>query len=450
MSRNFCTTGHESEELPLSTSATAIDREDATRRWGLWWVLAIACVARGSACFYWSDEITHDRDAYLGIARNITAGNGFCSPDTTTPTAYRPPLFPLLIGVLAMVLPEAFAVALVNLSAGLATVGAVWVLVDLWWQPDSWKQLAAAMAVAVDPLLLRYTAQPMTECLFTALTAWTLVGITRIWQNPCLPVRTAGLTGAIAGLAALCRPTILPYLGIFTLCLLGFGLRTSGAERRARTRQFAGWAGAGALLVSLWAGRNLAVFHTPLLTTTHGGYTLLLGNNPVFYDEVARRPWGTVWEHDSLIQWQTTIDVDMHREIGPSVDEMTTDRWQSQRAWTTIQSDPAGFRWAMWYRFRSFWSLLPRGPEVKNGIAATLVGVWYALLFTLASIGFGTALLQRRPAVLIGGFLIATIVALHLLYWTDTRMRAPLHPVLITFAAGCMGIVPFRKSSGNG
>ncbi len=433
----------ECEEPPLSFLNAATDPISATNYRGLSWVLGIALILRIGACWIWAADLTHDRDAYLGIARNIAAGNGFCSPDTPAPTAYRPPVYPILIGILQCVLPVAFSVAITNITAGLATVWAVWVLVGLWWQPARWKQVASALAVAADPLLLRYTAQPMTECLFTALTAWLVVGVTRMWLNPEGPRRTALMTGMVGGLAALCRPTIDPYLGILFVCLSLFAPRSPGGGFRARLRQAANYAVAAAIIISLWAGRNLVVFHVPLLTTTHGGYTLLLGNNPVFYDEVARQPWGTVWEHESLLRWQEMLTADMQRELGAPVDEFTADRWHARRAWAAIERDPAGFRRAMWYRVRSFWSLAPRGPEMKHRLVSPLISAWYAALFFLAACGFVSAVCRRQSAALIGGLLIATVAALHVLYWTDTRMRAPLHPVLIAFAAG---VTPFRRA----
>ena len=38
------------------------------------------------------------------------------------------------------------------------------------------------------------------------------------------------------------------------------------------------------LVLSPWAIRNQLQFGRPIVTTTHGGYTLLLANNPEFYD----------------------------------------------------------------------------------------------------------------------------------------------------------------------
>ena len=42
------------------------------------------------------------------------------------------------------------------------------------------------------------------------------------------------------------------------------------------------------LVLSPWMIRNLLVFGEPVWTTTHGGYTLALANNPVYYRESER------------------------------------------------------------------------------------------------------------------------------------------------------------------
>lgn len=407
--------------------------------------MLVALLLRLGACWYWVDDLSRDRDAYLGIARNISAGNGFCSPGTTVPTAFRPPVFPILIGIARWGMPEAVAVAAINIVAGLATVWAVWVLAELWWHPPRWQLMLAGLAIAVDPLLLRYTTQPMTECLFTAVTAWTLVGVTRLWLNPFTSGWTAWLTGLTAGLTALCRPTFYPYLGLVWLGLLFCAARFNLEEFRGRQRQSTHFALAAAAVVSLWAGRNLWVINDPLLTTTHGGYTLLLGNNPVFYEEVARQPWGTVWQHDSLVRWQASLADQMQHDLGDRVSEKQADEWHSRQAWKAINADPVGFRAAVGYRVRSFWSLVPRGPEASGTRFMPMMAVWYAALFLAGAMGFVIAVGRRHPAVWIGGVLIGTVAGLHLLYWTDTRMRAPLHPVLIAFAVG-VGSVRHRRA----
>ena len=60
------------------------------------------------------------------------------------------------------------------------------------------------------------------------------------------------------------------------------------------------------LVLSPWLIRNVLLFGEPIWTTTHGGYTLALANNPVYYDDVLHGPSGRVWTgHDQWLWWDS-------------------------------------------------------------------------------------------------------------------------------------------------
>ena len=71
-----------------------------------------------------------------------------------------------------------------------------------------------------------------------------------------------------------------------------------GRDRQARARSATRLARAGCsalsvlVVLSPWMIRNFVVFGEPVWTTTHGGYTLALANNPVYYREVLHGPPG--------------------------------------------------------------------------------------------------------------------------------------------------------------
>lgn len=400
---------------------------------------------RLAACWYWAADLTYDRDAYLGIAQELAAGHGFCTPGTTQPTAYRPPLLPCLLAGGLLVWPSAGATAAVNVVCGAGTV------LITWWVAQRmlgsfWRSILAASLVAVDPLLLRYTAQPMTECLFAALTVSVVGLLFMAGQTPSCCARWVG-AGVVSGLAALCRPTIWPFLLFVSLAGV---VRHRKALRTLVPSLGTFWLGL-LLTVSPWVLRNAWVLGHPILTTTHGGYTLLLANNPVFYAEVARQPWGTVWDGASLARWQADLHAEMAQELGPAPGEIASDRWQTQRAWKCLREDVPGFLYGMLYRVRSFWSLMPRGEHthvdlhgaarpvgvVSADAVRLLVAVWYALCFGLAAWGM-VRLMQNRAWWAVGLLLgsMGSMQLVHLFYWTDTRMRAPLHPLLAVCAAG--------------
>ena len=396
-------------------------------------VLVLAVVVRVAACIVWSDDLTRDRDVYLGIAQGIADGCGFCTPGSNAPTAYRPPLYPLLLAAGLTSMPPAMATAVVNVLAGVATVLATWGLARRMSESAA-PALIAATIVALDPLLIRHTAQPMTECVFAALVA-AVLWMLSIALRPPHSLRIGVLCGVLLGLAALCRPTIWPFAALVIAI-------TIPRKSQAATTFLALLAGF-LLAVAPWAIRNTIVFGRPIVTTTHGGYTLLLANNPVFYNEVARQPSGAVWTGDSLKAWQQSMLAEAAAELGPGASEIEMDRWQAAQARRHIRNDPSGFANGMWYRVRSFWSLLPRRESL--GPWGWLVAIWYAGLFVAAAVGLWR--LSRRDLrwSMVLFLLIAAIQAVHLFYWTDTRMRAPLHPALAVLAAMAVTKMPRTK-----
>jgi hypothetical protein len=82
--------------------------------------------------------------------------------------------------------------------------------------------------------------------------------------------------------------------------------------------------------------------------------------------------------------------------------------------------------------------------------ARAAVGVWYAAVFTLAVAGLwrGRRELAKTPWIW-GLLLCLAFTAVHSLYWTDMRMRAPLMPVIVLAVARGAGLrttTPIRKS----
>ena len=63
-----------------------------------------------------------------------------------------------------------------------------------------------------------------------------------------------------------------------------------------------------------WALRNARALGEPVWTTTHGGYTLALANNPTYYDEVLDGPPGAVWSGPNQRRWW---DADQPRDGRP-------------------------------------------------------------------------------------------------------------------------------------
>jgi len=308
-------------------------------------LLVFTLLVRGGVLWVMRGNLKQDPDAYREIAENLLRHGEFAlgKPSGTgtggvvTPTAYRPPLYPvvlsnlpsrdgqqvslakvaalhLLLGVATVWLT--YATARRCLSAGptgldknemggslipasrpgLLTVGPPGLMAC------TARPTVAGLIVACDPILLSQQTLIMTETLaaFLAILAlWCLARFdaARSWFN-------AALAGGTIGLAVLCRPTFLPWLGLVAVGMLivrggpNFRFQISDFRFDAvawRLVNFGSLLIAAAAVMSPWAVRNYRLFGKPMITTTHGGYTLYLANNPDFYNYLRGRKFELPW-----------------------------------------------------------------------------------------------------------------------------------------------------------
>jgi hypothetical protein len=419
-------------------------------RHGLLACLILAVVLRGVVLYLHAEELTRDRDAYLGIARSVAEGNGYSTPNLQTPTAFRPPLYPLQLAGFMVILPDAAAVVVLSLIWGVIGVWATW-HAGRWLGLGGHGSLLAAMLVAIDPVLLQYSAQPMTEVACAGLVALLVFWMVRRDGSEAL---RRLVIGVVFGALVLCRPTFWPMaFVVFT----GWGLIQAAAwlrgDRDHRRLEFAAafpWRviAATLLVVAPWVIRNQLVMGSPIVMTTHGGYTLLLANNPVFYSEVVDRGWGSEWTEASFEKWQQELHAAMAEQLGPNASEVDRDRWQSLRARAFIESEPVGFLRAAWYRFQSLWSTQPQGASAAAGnrLLVWLVS-WYYVAVQLA---FALGIILAAVAIVKGAghpfqrawwpliAMVVTVQLVHLVYWTNARMRAPLVPAISLMAVGAL------------
>ena len=149
---------------------------------GICLVLLLALLIRGGVLWLTPGALLADPDGYRQLAVNLVV-HGTLGYETfnagVMPTAYRPPLYPLLLS--ACVAPA--AVAVLHLVMGVATVGLVLVL-GRWWGLGNRGAALAALLVACDPILLSQSTQVMTETPATFLATAGLVVLT--WASPLL------------------------------------------------------------------------------------------------------------------------------------------------------------------------------------------------------------------------------------------------------------------------
>jgi hypothetical protein len=413
-------------------------------RWPLVFAIGVLVASRLGAGFIFADAWRDDPDHYRVFATNLARHRSLGFDDGNI-SAYRPPLYPVLLAPAVRFGPESLRTWIMALHLG-SSVAIAWSVVGLLRHAGitgTFPAALAVLAVALHPNLWRHSSLIMTETLFTAL-LWSGIALwlrrldadgrdeTPRSSGPettpkAPPLRTfePAAIGILLGLAALTRPSLWPIWG----AVAGVSLLMSRRPHRT------GWGVFQVTLLALavtapWVIRNLTQLDRPILTTTHGGYTLWLGMNPSFHEHEVRS--GAVWPADRQLEWQRETD----RELR-GLKEVERDERARELAVAWITAHPDHAMETAWHHIRSFWRPFPRDSP---GLAGQLVG-WVTLaLFGLALLGLGTRDVGRRllPALAVP----LALTLLHAVLWSNIRMRVPAEPVLIALAvAGLTGRV---------
>jgi len=420
-------------------------------------LIVLALVVRGGALLVAPNPFATDPDGYRRVAENLLEHG--CFGHGEVPTAYRPPLYPLLLApCVACGAYARAAIALLHLAAGVATVWLVFRLAEQWGLGR--YAILAAVLVACDPILLAQSTLVMTETPATLLATAALVCLTAVSERPS--AGRAMLAGGCLALAALCRPTFLLWTAAVALALPA--LARSWPER---LKLFASFMVAATVVLAPWVVRNQIRFGRPIVGTTHGGYTLLLGNNPQFYEYLRSGERGTVWDARQLNEARQAAG-----ELATPAGELRADRLAYAEAWRNIRREPGLFLYSSLVRAGRFWGLVPHRIDPNEGwlrrCARYAVGGWYLVEFTLAAIGLaaviggaetsGARFHRARHVANVphgdrrawqtgwpwGLLLAGCFTAVHTLYWSNLRMRAPLTPVVAWAAAAGMAWIAGR------
>jgi 4-amino-4-deoxy-L-arabinose transferase-like glycosyltransferase len=457
-------------------------------------LMAFTLVVRSGFLLFAHHNFQADPDGYHRLANNLvhqgTLGDqvpivrqqadgtwqvtrDFC------PTAYRPPLYPLLLAAIVHSgVKFKFVMALLHLALGLFTV---WLTVGVGIQLGLGRAtLLAGALVACDPILLHQSSLVMTETLAALLAVMAIGCLIRCTASDLgssslrIGMRFA-LAGGVLALAALCRPTFL-----LMLPLAGTWLWFQLPKSSGRSKAAVGFLLSAMLVLAPWIARNIFIFGKPIVATTHGGYTFHLANNPGFYHYLRTADWGTVWNSTDNFRLYTGSDITLNMidypesrlvEVASNLNvekkalpveepqqELLLDKLHYSDAMWAIRDEPTMFAYSIAVRLGRLWQPLPHRAAVSNRLlhgngtlreaadtvpeslrswfARYVVAFWYVGVYLLAVMGLWSLgwKLCRTPWCW-GMLLVVSFMALHALYWTDMRMRAPLVPVVCWWAA---------------
>ena len=408
-----------------------------------------------------SSDLTADHDGYLAHADMVANGEGFAGPHTHRPTAFRPPGYPIaLAGLQVSGMPNWASVAIINGLCSIAVIWLTWILCQQLQLPPGVSIFAVAIT-AFDPLLVRYTILPMTEVPAAAMLTGAVVALKAadLRGNLSGDKRQAFciLSGVLFGLGSLVRPILLVSCAMLVLSRLMHSL--TGSERSRRNAAISILPMIAAIVaISPWIMRNAMQFRKFIPATTHGGYTLALGNNPDFYRDVIDGDVPFPWPGPQLDAWQQMMIATAAAQGIPIDNEPAQDAWYYQQAVASMKTQPLSFFKSCLLRLRRFCAITPGSDDGLPRNATSLIAVWYGLIWIGVAAAIGRSIPALRGILRFRSekrippdhnladlwLIVLSFMLLHSVYWTDTRMRAPVMPcICIITAVGWLSLSRF-------
>ncbi len=388
-------------ERPLSTGAS-VGRRPAPRSGPLWAAGASALLSG----LYWAVYLRHYRpisDAmhYDGIARNVARGLGIAHeyPGVAVhPTAFRPPMWPALLG-------GAYRIAGAHLAVGqalnlvLGAVGAALVYLVAAELANPRAGLVAGLVFAAYPPLLANNVTTLSEPL----------GIVVLLCAVCALVRRRPLlAGVAAGLLALTWTSGQLFVVLVALC----------AWRLVGRRGAVAALVAGLCVVAPWSVRNEVRVGTPQLDTSNG-YNLAA----VYSPETQRVPH--VYSTDPV----TARAFDTPAWQAARADEATWDQLLRNRGITGIKDNPVRVLETVRHNVAAMFDVGSpdnRYADHLDGRSRTVraIGSWCFPIVTALGLA-GLALSMRSPGVGVVVAVTAYFGALTIPTVMAPRLRGP-------------------------
>jgi len=190
-----------------------------------------------------------------------------------------------------------------------------------------------------------------------------------------------------------------------------------------------------------WIVRNKMRFDAFIPTTTHGGYTLYLGNNPYLRDAVR-------WHRGAWLSGESTFDA-FEQEVARARrgrTEVEFDRLMRRKGLDYIREHPnEALRLAL-AKFTFFWRLAPSRTSSRGAVPDRVryaLGAFSTLLFagTIAGI---VLLRTHGRLLLVMLFPVVLMTATHTMLWSQLRFRLPLHPLMAALCGVAAGAVLTR------
>ena len=387
------------------------ERLDAWRYRSLALSVGFTLVAGLAYCLKLGSQVRYADEAdYLRLSQHLAA-NGMYSQDGVNPSAFRPPGYPYLLGLVREIWSS------VTLLRSLNVLFAAVVVVGVWWLArrigGNAAATLAAPVMALYPIAFYTMGALYPQTMGAALFIAGLVALVQVYDGRHTTACTIGC-GLAFGLLVVTIPTFALALGVSVVWL--------AVTRRTLLVPLAILLLAAVPAVG-WAVRNQVVMHELIPMSTNNGVNLLLGNS----EHAGPRSGVNV----DLSSYYDSID-------RQQLDEVQTDRALRGDAIDWIKANPG--RASVLYAEKTLnyfapFDELATGSE--NSGAQRLLGlVTYLPLLVL----FVIRLLSWRryrfdPVETLLVLLYVLAAPAQAIFFTRVRFRVPFDPLLIVVVA---------------
>jgi hypothetical protein len=355
---------------------------------------------------------------FLGLGQGLADGHGYVSPFTPAgaeevPSAHKPPLYPLLIALVAWLGGDGHVPF--QVASAVAGTGTVVVCAALAHQLAGPRAAVITAAIgAAYPVFLVADASLRAETLVGLCVALTLLTAYRAWERPTA-WRLIQL-GVAIGLATLARAD-----GIFLLLLIGLPVALHDGDLRHRLGKAAVVTAACLVVLAPWMARNWIVFDRPVWISTNSGDVIAGANCAEVYSGPHIGSWSFACATGLSGKDEADVSAKLFRR-GRDYLEAHTDRLPAVVVARALRP----------------WGLYDPDGEVAGktlGEGRSEIANWLGLaacwaLLALAVVGFVTLRRRRQPLFILAAP-FAVVVFISVTSYGILRFRAPADVALV-------------------
>ena len=379
------------------------------------------------------------------LAKAIASG-----PGAPAIPYFRPPGYVYFLAMLRTVFPEGFGgIRVVQALVGALGCGLMALLAARLWKSPAAAWVAGCIAAFYGPAIVT-DAELLSPVLILPLNALVLLALVEGTRGGRLGWWVAG--GVAAGLSAVTRPDILPFLPVALVVAVVFA--QAGALRSQVLRGAVVFAACAAVAIMPTAVRNWRVGGEPVLIATSGGVNFHIGNNSesnglsVILPE--RTQWGGGWEDFKAMAELETGHPMTWREGSSHFFAKGISTWREHPGamgglllrklyyfWHGLEVLSSRDDYAARHYSRLAWlTMWPRWVYAPWGLLAplTLAAIWWAVR-------------RDRAAWLVVAYIAIYWLAVSAFFVTG-RFRLPILPAALALSAGL--IVAIRDAVGQG